>query len=585
MPMPLPPTLDLKRRSTQKSSDTAPVSVGRRRYFRLTDLYILDKEKKIIPFVPNSIQMDALKKLGLKPDTDARDMKGLRDMYLKARQEGISTLIEALIFLNTINTDNTKSVLTAADEAQSVMLFQMIHRYYENLPEDSRPDTQYSSKKELVWPGIGSSIHVDTAGRKVAFRGTTPSNVHCSEIAHWPSTATEIMTSLSGAAPVGANIFLETTANGMHGEFYEEWQLATGKIEQTPSGRTASRYRPHFYPWFQFDKYTTPAAPDFEITEEEQVWKDVYGITNDQIQWYRDKRNEPGMGRVRMAQEFPFNDIEAFRASGDAFFDRFDDDTHHKVGVFNPSDNPPPRHYKFRVGVDWGFGSPYAYVLGCKDEFGTQHVLESYEEAGLTDTEQAAIIKEALVRWKIPIKSCDVVCDGSMWNQDTHNGVRMAANIDEYYKAGLRCIRAPQGAKPNRDRNSSIRATLAKPLGIIIYKGYNHRLIECLKGATHSIHDIEQVTHDEYSHLIVGLGNLCCPLQRDAVTPEEPKTIEQYKAQMQEQYEEANEAIAMSMLTKRNAQYGLVPKKLPSGGTEWVPKPSKYGGRRTAGRY
>ena len=70
---------------------------------------------------------------------------------------------------------------------------------------------------------------VATAGGDSVGRGETLTHVHASELAFWPkSTAAEIYNGLMQAVPntKGTAVFIESTANGVTGVFYDLWKGA-----------------------------------------------------------------------------------------------------------------------------------------------------------------------------------------------------------------------------------------------------------------------------------------------------------------------------------------------------------------------
>ena len=112
--------------------------------------------------------------------------KPIRIIVLKARQEGVSTLTEALIFEDTINRANINSLIVAHDTDSSDRIFAMSKLYYDMLPDARKPATNYSNRKELDFKApLLSRIQVDTAGNTGVGRSFTLQNFHGSEVAFW----------------------------------------------------------------------------------------------------------------------------------------------------------------------------------------------------------------------------------------------------------------------------------------------------------------------------------------------------------------------------------------------------------------
>jgi hypothetical protein len=448
---------------------------------------------------------------------DGVRLASLRDLTLKARQFGFSTLIGGLLFLDTINNRNTNTIIMAHDLESAEKLFRMQSRFYDFLPE-GKPETQYASKREIYWPSINSRVSIMTAGKGTAGRGDTINNLHMSEWAFWDNE--DVLTGLLQAIPTTGNVFGETTANGRGNQFYEEYQLATGKLKQTEDGRTKSVFNAHFYPWHWHPEYTAEPGPGFTATEEELVLQAQHSLMNGQLQWRRNKIAEPGMGAM-FPQEYPSDDEEAFRVTGKAFFDTFIEDQHCITPIFT-REQPPPRWYTFVGGLDWGYADPYAFTVGCVDETGAVHCLCSHEQSRLSNAEQAELVCEGLAWWSIPKDKFILVCDESMWSQKTINGVKAEPDIADFQRAGLRCVKASNAIVSIQHRNNQIRAFLRVPGKFKIYRGFNSAAKEGLEGARHDPTKREMVLHDKFSHIVVAIGNMLSTRPNPAEDPGDP---------------------------------------------------------------
>jgi hypothetical protein len=236
-------------------------------------------------------------------------VSGLRELFLKARQMGLTTLIEAALFLDTLNNDNTETVVIAHDLKTTQAIFRIVRRFYENLPDDVRPVARYASKREFFWPEIGSSFYVGTAGAREFGRGTTVTNVHGSEVAFWPD-GESIVSGLLEAVPASGNIVLESTANGLGGYFHSEWEaFENGDSEFT--GR--------FFAWFEHGEYVEPVEPGFVKSSEETAMAEQHGLSDGQVAFYRRKRRAL---RGKVKREYPATAREAFLATGVTYYDQ-----------------------------------------------------------------------------------------------------------------------------------------------------------------------------------------------------------------------------------------------------------------------
>jgi hypothetical protein len=300
----------------ESAAALAPVEATTgRRQLRLSDLKIRTKEKSLQFFEPNTVQELYLKTLfpHWTPKKSPIGMKGLRHLHLKGRQFGMSTLILGLLFIDTVSTPYTHSVVIAHDLESTKKLFGIIQRFYESLPEELRPSSKYANRREYVWPDIDSSFFVGTAGAGNYGRGGTINNVHMSEVAFW-ERGNDIVAGLLQSVPENGNIFAETTANGYGNWFEEEWHLTKEK--------DGSNWTPFFWGWPLHAEYRASQSAvngGFgERTPEEEILAESYGLDDAQLMWRRRKKREL---KNLFTQEFPLNDDEAFLTTGTPFFD------------------------------------------------------------------------------------------------------------------------------------------------------------------------------------------------------------------------------------------------------------------------
>jgi hypothetical protein len=271
---------------------------------------IRDKKRKLIPLIPNEVQAVYLDMVAPGWREGEINLRGLREILLKARQFGFSTLILALYYLDTINTPNTRSVILAHNPRSTDTLFQQIQRFHENLRPEIKPRTKYANRREYLYPDLGSSIFVGQVGKDGFGRGDTINNVHMSELAFWPKNAEDIVTGLLEAVPEEGNATIETTANGVGNYYHAEYELAQG-------GKSAFTAR--FFGWYQHREYRRQPEPDFERTAEEEELARVYGLDDWQLAWRRWKKRQ---AKKKFKQEYPINAQEAFLTSGNNYFDR-----------------------------------------------------------------------------------------------------------------------------------------------------------------------------------------------------------------------------------------------------------------------
>jgi len=298
------------------------------RFYIESLLYIKTKKAKLEKFVFNEVQTKVYEKICQL----RKEHIPARIIILKARQTGISTLIEALIFHSTATNENITSLIIAHDKESTQHLFKMSKRFYDKLDVDFKPMQKTSNKIEVLFEnpnpktkdresGLGSVIRVDTANNPQAGRSLTIQNLHISELAFWEKPE-EVMTGLPQAVVDDEDsiMVIESTANGVGGYYYDLWQNAK-------AGR--NEYIPIFIAWFELEEYRKEVPPDFEIIDwdhpnygNEKKLKERYSLDDEQIYWRRWAiRNKCNNRLDKFKQEYPSDDIEAFISTGKNVFD------------------------------------------------------------------------------------------------------------------------------------------------------------------------------------------------------------------------------------------------------------------------
>jgi len=236
----------------------------------------------------------------------------VRVIILKARQMGLSTFVGGWLYwwLSQHNAQRGLVVTHHADSTRA--LFDMTRRYHENCPEALKPVTKYSSRRELNFNVLDSSYVVATAGGESVARGETVTVAHLSELAFWsPSTADENFNAIMQAIPNKPNtaVFVESTANGVSGKFYDLWK---GACEGT------NGFIPVFLPWYIQEEYAEPWPTNADLSPDEKQLKDQHGLTLEQLAFRRKKVAQNGLDLFK--QEYPSNADEAFLTSGRPIF-------------------------------------------------------------------------------------------------------------------------------------------------------------------------------------------------------------------------------------------------------------------------
>ena len=240
----------------------------------------------------------------------------VRAIILKGRQMGCSTLVAGRFYHRVTHSFGCQAFILAHEAQATNNLYEIANRYYEHTPDLIRPVISKSNAKELRFGELDSGYKLGTALNKNVGRSATIQLLHCSEVGFWENAA-EHATGVMQAVPDMANteIILESTANGVGGYFHEMWQQAEAGL---------SEYLAIFVPWFWQDEYVKDVGDDFKRTEDEAELNRIYGLTDNQLVWRRNKIVELSAngrnGILAFQQEYPCSAAEAFVLSGEDNF-------------------------------------------------------------------------------------------------------------------------------------------------------------------------------------------------------------------------------------------------------------------------
>lgn len=283
-----------------------PKQWGDRRW-RLNNLYwIIDEFGKRIKFVPNEAQTQLLDELWY------------LNIILKARQRGFSTFIDLLGLDLAVWAPNQTVGIIAHGLREAGVIFKTKVKFpYDNLPEGIRQIVSpiNDSKQELSLAN-GSSVYVGTS-----MRSSTVQFLHVSEFGkisrRMPEKAKEIVTGSFNAVHPGQMIFVESTAEGRGGEFFDMCQVAQNK-KLSSTKLTQMDFRFHFFPWWS-DTRNVLDPDGVTITD---AWKKYFGelarlgikLKPEQMAWYVKKAE---LQKDHMKSEYPSTPKEAFEAAVD----------------------------------------------------------------------------------------------------------------------------------------------------------------------------------------------------------------------------------------------------------------------------
>ncbi len=302
----------------------APASLRDRAHRLLTDfpyyaenvLKIRPKEGGLRPLSLNRVQMAVHEAVEAQRVATGK----VRVLILKARQPGVSTYVEGRLFWRVTKEPGIQAYILTHSQQATDNLFAMADRFFGNLPDPLKLRTTAANAKEISFEGLDSGIAVSTAGAKGAGRAQTIQLLHGSEVSHW-TDASAHMGGVLQAIPnmPGTEVFLESTANGIGGLFYDMCKAAE---------RGEGEYIIVFIPWFWHAEYQADAPGDWEPPEAFREYGEAHGLSPAQVYWAWVKNGELaqacGAGPEEICwffrQEYPASAAEAFQTSGHESF-------------------------------------------------------------------------------------------------------------------------------------------------------------------------------------------------------------------------------------------------------------------------
>lgn len=239
------------------------------------------------------------------------------NVILKARQLGISTFVCLLFLDRCLFNSNVSAGIIAHTLEDAQQLFRRVKFAYDCLPIEIKSIiTADNDTSQMLKFSNGSSLRVGTSLRSSTFQ-----YLHISEFgkicAKYPDKAQEIITgSLNTVAP-GQYVFIESTAEGRDGYFYD---ICKRSQSMRHCDLTQLDFKFHFFPWYK--------EPDYRIGSNISLTKEMLdyfdhlknrGISLDQEQkcWYALRHATQADD---MRREFPSTPEESWEVSNEGFY-------------------------------------------------------------------------------------------------------------------------------------------------------------------------------------------------------------------------------------------------------------------------
>ena len=274
--------------------------------WRINNLYfIVDKHGRKVKFQLNWAQEDLYNNMWY------------CNVVLKARQLGISTFICLLFLDRCLFNSNQSAGIIAHTLEDAQQLFRRVKFAYDNLPPQLIDKIKADSDTaQMLKFSNGSSLRVGTSLRSSTFQ-----YLHISEFgkicAKYPDKAQEIVTgSLNTVAP-GQFIFIESTAEGKDGYFYDICQRAQ-KTKDNELSKIDFKF--HFFPWWKEPGYRIGSIVriDDDLSSYfDHLKKLNIDLDDEQKNWYASRY---AIQHEDMWREYPSTPEESWQVTNEGYY-------------------------------------------------------------------------------------------------------------------------------------------------------------------------------------------------------------------------------------------------------------------------
>jgi hypothetical protein len=348
-------------------------------------LPIRGREQAIIPMRFNEAQEHLWQTIA--PLLDRRQRIWL--IILKARREGVSTFLEALMLARCLIEEYVQALVMASYGKNTKEIWTMAERMVKH---SGLRRIAKIVNKELQFGH--SKLMIATAGTEDATRGFDLTCLHGSEVASWANPGAMLAAMQCLPSDLDSFCFFESTAKykvGTGALFYDEWNRAMAG---------ESEVRPIFLPWFTMTTYRLPGRTVTDLDVEEHALVQSFQLDGEQLAWRRFCINTMCQGSLdKFHQEYPATAEEAFIHAGLPFF------TVAQLMPFQAQIHPGKR---FRVALDgkltpdpqgpWEiFTMPqdgHQYVMGADSSMGIEDEDRSKSTCELLDMETLEQVAE-----------------------------------------------------------------------------------------------------------------------------------------------------------------------------------------------
>jgi hypothetical protein len=252
----------------------------------------------------------------------------------KPRQRGSSTIATGLSYHILQSSAVTNRCRIIGGKYKQVSnLWKMLEVYAEN--DECRWGKGKADVQEKVIRIGTSEFSQETARDPDAGRSGTFRVVIVTELGRWHESgvanAAKVLSGFLACCPrrPGTLRLIESTAQGVGGEFHARYWRAVPLAEFLAGRRSESGYVRVFAGWWEFEESRVTLSPaaaaalEDDLDEEERALRERYDLDLEQLAWRRETIAGEFAGDIDwFRQEYPANEDEAFLSSGRPRFSR-----------------------------------------------------------------------------------------------------------------------------------------------------------------------------------------------------------------------------------------------------------------------
>lgn len=369
------------------------------RIWRLNNLYWVVNEDGV------------LQKFKLRPPQEYL-LKNLhyKNIILKARQLGFTTFICIFLLDYALFNKNKQLGIIAQTKEDAAVIFRKVRIAWENFPkfikERFKLDSDGDSASEYRFTN-GSVVRVSMSLRSGTYQAVliTEFGKIC---ARFPEKSDEIVTGTLPAVPANGLVFIESTAEGEQGHFYD-FCVDAMEAQRMCRALTMKDYRFFFFPWYMNPANHVPGdsvpitADVNEYLNKMEKMLQVKFVQSQRNWYYLESRTQ----KTKMKQEHPSTPEEAFLVSGNKMFDGEVIDAQIMKYAEKPADvigdfliyRPYIKGHRYGLGADVSQGVRRDSSTIVVIDFDTGEIVLTYRSDSVDPVNFAYDIKKAAIMY------------------------------------------------------------------------------------------------------------------------------------------------------------------------------------------